>query len=62
MSNPPVIAPYEAIVAPEWIDYSGHMNVGYYLLVFEDAARHFFTLPQADSRSCALRRCQLRFR
>ncbi len=43
MSNPPVIAPYEAVVAPEWIDYSGHMNLGYYLLVFEDAARHFFT-------------------
>ena len=43
MSNPPVITPYETIVAPEWIDYSGHMNLGYYLLVFEDAARHFLT-------------------
>ena len=37
------ITPYEAVVAPEWIDSSGHMNLGYYLLVFEDAARHLFT-------------------
>ncbi len=42
MSTPSPISPYEAVVRPEWIDYSGHMNVGYYLLVFEDAARHFF--------------------
>ncbi len=43
MSNPSVITRYEASVRPEWIDYSGHMNLGYYLLVFEDAARHLFT-------------------
>ena len=43
MPDPPAITPYEAIVVPEWIDYSGHMNLGYYLLVFEDAARHLFT-------------------
>ncbi len=43
MSNPSVITPYEASVRPEWIDNSGHMNLGYYLLVFEDAARHLFT-------------------
>ena len=29
-------------VKPEWIDYSGHMNIGYYLLAFEAAAVDFF--------------------
>ncbi len=43
MPKPPAITPYETSVAPEWIDYSGHMNLGYYLLVFEDAARYLFT-------------------
>ena len=43
MPNSPVVTPYEAIVAPEWIDRSGHMNVGFFLLVFEDAARLVFT-------------------
>jgi len=31
-------SPYEEIVRPEWIDYNGHMNVAYYLLVFDHAA------------------------
>ncbi len=30
------------VVKPEWIDYSGHMNVGYFLLPFENAAVAFF--------------------
>jgi acyl-CoA thioester hydrolase len=29
-------------VRPEWIDYSGHMNIAYYGYVFEEAARAFF--------------------
>lgn len=29
-------------VRPEWIDYSGHMNVAFYGYVFEEAARAFF--------------------
>ena len=24
-------------VRPEWIDYNGHMNVGYYLVAFDQA-------------------------
>ena len=32
----------EQVVKPEWIDYSGHMNIGYYLLAFELAAQDFF--------------------
>jgi len=29
-------------VKPEWIDYNGHMNVGYYHVAFDDASTPFF--------------------
>lgn len=29
-------------VRPEWIDYNGHMNVGYYHVAFDLAAEDFF--------------------
>jgi acyl-CoA thioester hydrolase len=29
-------------VRPEWIDYNGHMNVGYYHVAFDIAAEEFF--------------------
>lgn len=32
--------PYRAAVAPEWIDYNGHMNVAYYVLAFDRATDH----------------------
>ena len=28
----------DAAVRPEWIDYNGHMNVGYYVVAFDAAA------------------------
>ena len=31
-----------AVVRPEWIDYNGHMNVGYYHVAFDMAAEPFF--------------------
>jgi acyl-CoA thioester hydrolase len=31
-----------ATVQPDWIDYNGHMNVGYYHVVFDIAAEPFF--------------------
>lgn len=31
-----------ATVQPGWIDYNGHMNVGYYHVVFDMAAEPFF--------------------
>jgi acyl-CoA thioester hydrolase len=31
-----------ATVLPAWIDYNGHMNVGYYHVVFDTAAEPFF--------------------
>jgi acyl-CoA thioester hydrolase len=30
------------VVRPEWIDYNGHMNVGYYHVAFDVAAEAFF--------------------
>jgi len=31
-----------AVVLPEWIDYNGHMNVGYYHVAFDLASDRFF--------------------
>lgn len=28
---------YRSVVLPEWIDYNGHMNIAYYVLVFDHA-------------------------
>jgi acyl-CoA thioester hydrolase len=33
---------YHAAVAPEWIDYNGHMNVAYYVLAFDRATDQLF--------------------
>jgi acyl-CoA thioester hydrolase len=40
-----VQAPFEAytdVVKPEWIDDNGHMNMGFYLVVFDMASTPFF--------------------
>ncbi|HEY3916717.1 MAG TPA: thioesterase family protein [Stellaceae bacterium] len=34
--------PYRAAVAPEWIDYNGHMNIAYYVLAFDRATDRLF--------------------
>ncbi len=31
-----------AVVQPEWIDYNGHMNMGYYLVAFDQVATDSF--------------------
>lgn len=31
-----------AVVLPQWIDYNGHMNVGYYHVAFDMASEPFF--------------------
>ncbi|MSO85260.1 MAG: thioesterase-like protein [Rhodospirillales bacterium] len=36
LSAPP-LPPYSETVRPEWVDYNGHMNVAYYVLVFDHA-------------------------
>ena len=33
---------HDQIVLPEWIDYNGHMNLAYYLLVFDHALDTLF--------------------
>ena len=42
---PDIPAPLDAYrdrVRPEWIDHNGHMNMGYYLVVFDFATDEFF--------------------
>ena len=33
---------HREIVRPEWIDYNGHFNLAYYVLVFDHATDRFF--------------------
>jgi acyl-CoA thioester hydrolase len=33
---------HEAHVRPEWVDYNGHMNEAYYVLIFGDATDDFY--------------------
>jgi acyl-CoA thioester hydrolase len=42
MIIPTPFAAARAVVLPEWIDYNGHMNVGYYHVAFDLAAESFF--------------------
>lgn len=42
MTIPAPFATARAVVRPEWIDYNGHMNVGYYHVAFDMAAEEFF--------------------
>ena len=40
-----IAAPFvckKEVILPEWIDYNGHMNVAYYVLVFDHATDDFF--------------------
>ena len=47
-------AGYHDTVRPEWIDHNGHMNMGYYLVVFDLATDEWFRhvgLDQAHRRA-----------
>ena len=35
--QPPLIELHHEKVRPDWVDYNGHMNVAYYVLVFDHA-------------------------
>ncbi|MBT3331881.1 MAG: thioesterase [Rhodospirillaceae bacterium] len=35
---------HRARVLPEWIDYNGHLNMAYYVLMFDNATDRFFDL------------------
>src|SRR5213593_4813359 len=41
---------YRDRVRPEWIDHNGHMNVGYYLVVFDYATYEFLAWVGLDER------------
>ncbi len=41
MTHPAPLELYRAVVEPDWIDYNGHMNVAYYVLVFDRATDSF---------------------
>jgi len=41
MSIPAPFDQYRAIVQPEWIDHNGHLNMGYYMVVFDFATDEF---------------------
>jgi acyl-CoA thioester hydrolase len=42
MTIPAPFAGYEGEVLPEWIDFNGHMNLAYYIVVFDYATDLFF--------------------
>jgi acyl-CoA thioester hydrolase len=40
---------YRDVVRPDWIDHNGHMNVGYYLVVFDFATDEFMAWVGLDA-------------
>lgn len=41
---------WEEIVAPDWVDYNGHMNVAYYVLIFDHATDAFLERIGMDEK------------
>jgi acyl-CoA thioester hydrolase len=41
---------YRDVVRPEWIDHNGHMNMGYYLVVFDFATDAFLAWAGLDAQ------------
>ena len=39
---------YRTAVKPEWLDYNGHMNEAFYVLIFSDATDAFMTYAGQD--------------
>ena len=48
MTQPTPIELHNERVKPDWIDYNGHMNVAYYLLVFDHATDALLDLIGLD--------------
>ncbi len=46
---PAPLVVHRATVKPEWIDYNGHLNVAYYLLIFDNSADDLFDYLGADA-------------
>jgi len=47
---------YRDVVRPEWIDHNQHMNMGYYLVVFDFATDAFLAWAGLDEAHCRERR------
>lgn len=48
MSLPAPLDAYRDVVRPEWIDHNQHMNMGFYLVVFDFATDAFFEFVGLD--------------
>jgi acyl-CoA thioester hydrolase len=46
---------YQDVVRPEWIDHNQHMNMGYYLVVFDFATDEFLSWVGLDAAHRAAR-------
>ena len=46
---PAPFARYRDVVRPEWIDHNGHMNMGYYVVVFDFATDEFLAWVGLDA-------------
>lgn len=42
--TPSLEALYSTAIKPEWLDYNGHMNVAYYVLIFDLAEEELFKM------------------
>jgi acyl-CoA thioester hydrolase len=49
MSEPAPLDRHRETVRPEWIDYNGHMNVAFYLMVFDHATDAFLEEVALDA-------------
>lgn len=50
---------HKETVRPEWIDYNGHMNLAYYVLVFDHATDEFLDFIGMDSNYRARTQCSM---
>lgn len=50
MQDNPLAPVHRAVVAPEWLDYNGHLNDAYYVLIFSHATDRLIDLIGMDDR------------
>ena len=62
MNDPQPLYLTELCVESEWIDYNGHMNVGYYGVAFDRAADLFTDRPRCLKMCSSLHNCTASFR
>ncbi len=59
MSGDTLLRLYSDRIRPEWIDYNGHMNEAFYLLIFSRATDAFMAHIGMDPRSPAIEEASL---